>query len=227
MLELIGQTLSPDFQIIALQMLLFLTLMLIEFGSLYQDMLLTHKVYESANGGLNWVNITANGLPNLPVNCIVYQAGTNDDLYVGTDVGVYYKNNTMTDWIPYMTGLPNVVVKELEIHYASGTISAATYGRGVWESPVNTISVDIYEISAEQFKIYPNPAQNKITISMNNYVGNDLTARIYSITGQLILESQLTNSNHTISTAKFSKGCYIVEISNKNGFSTREKLIIK
>jgi len=87
--------------------------------------------------------------------------------------------------------------------------------------------VDIYEISADQFKIYPNPAQNKITISMNNYVGNDLTARIYSITGQLILESQLTNSNHTMSTGKLSKGCYIVEISNKNGFSKREKLIIK
>jgi hypothetical protein len=186
-----------------------------------------HKVYESVNGGLNWANITENGLPNLPVNCIVYQAGTNDDLYVGTDVGVYYKNNTMTDWIPYMTGLPNVVVKELEIHYGSGTISAATYGRGIWESPVNTISVDIYETSAKQFKIYPNPAQDKITITMNNYLGSDLTARIYSITGQLILEDQLTNSNHAMSTAKLSKGCYIVEISNENGFSTREKLIIK
>ncbi len=166
-------------------------------------------------------------MPNLPVNCIVYQAGTNDDLYVGTDVGVYYKNNTMTDWIPYMTGLPNVVVKELEIHYSSGTISAATYGRGIWESPVNTFSTDVYETSAGQFKISPNPAKDKITISINNYVDNDLTARIYSITGQLILESQLTNSNHTMSTGKLSKGCYIVEISNKNGFSTREKLIIK
>ncbi len=187
----------------------------------------SHKVYESVNGGLNFINITANGLPNLPVNCIVYQAGTNDDLYVGTDVGVYYKNNTMTDWIPYMTGLPNVVVKELEIHYSSGTISAATYGRGIWESPVNTFSTDVYETSAGQFKISPNPAKDKITISINNYVDNDLTARIYSITGQLILESQLTNSNHTMSTGKLSKGCYIVEISNKNGFSTREKLIIK
>jgi hypothetical protein len=62
---------------------------------------------------------------------------------------------------------------------------------------------------------------------MNNYSEGDLTARIYSITGQLILESQLTNSNHTMSTGKLSKGCYIVEISNENGFSTRERLIIK
>ena len=85
----------------------------------------------------------------------------------------------------------------------------------------------VYETSAEQFKIYPNPAQDKITINMNNYLGNDLTARIYSITGQLILESQLTNSNHTMSTGKLSKGCYIVEISAEHGLTTREKLIIK
>ena len=91
----------------------------------------------------------------------------------------------------------------------------------------NTISVNIYETSVEHFKLYPNPAQDKVTININNYLGNDLTARIYSITGQLILESLLANANYTLSTAKFSKGCYIVEISNKNGFSKRKKLIIK
>ena len=99
----------------------------------------SHKIYESIDGGTNWINITATGLPNLPVNCIVYQHSTNDDLYVGTDVGVYYKNNTMTDWVPFMNGLPNVIVNELEIHYAEGTISAATYGRGIWKSLVNTL----------------------------------------------------------------------------------------
>ena len=44
----------------------------------------------------------------------------------------------MSDWIPFNDGLPNVIVKELEIHYDEGTISAATFGRGVWESPLNT-----------------------------------------------------------------------------------------
>ena len=186
-----------------------------------------HKVYTSINGGLDWINITENGLPNLPVNCIIYQAGTNDDLYVGTDVGVYYKNNTMTDWTPYLNGMPNVIVKELEIHYGSGTISAATFGRGIWQSPVNTISVSSHEEFPGQFKIYPNPAKDKITINTNNYLINDLIARIYFVTGQLILESQITNSSHIINTANLAKGCYIIEIRNKNGFSKREKLIIK
>ena len=30
--------------------------------------------------------------------------------------------------MPFNNGLPNVIVKELEIHYNKGTISAATFG---------------------------------------------------------------------------------------------------
>jgi len=187
----------------------------------------SHKVYESFDGGLNWVNITANGLPNLPVNCIVYQAGVNDDLYVGTDVGVYYKDNTMTDWIPFMTGLPNVVVRELEIHYDEGTISAATYGRGIWKSPLNTLSTNITEEAIDYFNIFPNPATQEIVINIGTQVRSNLVTKIYSITGQVVLVKDIDNINTTINTSDLSKGYYIVELSNKNGFATREKLIIK
>ncbi len=179
-----------------------------------------HKVYESVNGGQNWANITATGLPNLPVNCIVYQHSTNDDLYVGTDVGVYYKNNTMSDWIPFNDGLPNVIVKELEIHYDAGSISAATFGRGVWESPLNTLSTNVYANEKINFKIYPNPAQDKITITTNQ---QNINITIFTVTGRKIIET----TAKTINTSNFAKGCYIIEISNKNGFSRREKLIIK
>ena len=179
-----------------------------------------HKIYESIDGGSNWVNITATGLPNLPANCITYQAGANDDLYIGTDVGVYYKNNTMTDWIPFMNGLPNVIVKELEIHYAEGTISAATFGRGVWKSPLNTLSTNTSIIDKINFKIYPNPAQDKIKITTSQ---QNININIFTITGKKIIET----TTKTINTSNLAKGCYIIEIRNKNGFSRREKLIIK
>src|SRR6185503_1400270 len=89
------------------------------------------KVYVSNDGGVTWTNYST-GLPNLPVNCIVYQNGSNDALYVGTDVGIYYRNSAMSSWQPFFNGLPNVIVNELEIQYSSGKIRAATYGRGLW-----------------------------------------------------------------------------------------------
>ena len=95
----------------------------------------TNKVYKSIDGGATWQNLSA-GLPNIPVNTIVNQTGTADGIYIGTDFGVYYFDDTINMWVPYMNGLPNVRVDELEIQYNSNKLRAATYGRGLWESSI-------------------------------------------------------------------------------------------
>ena len=180
----------------------------------------THKVYESIDAGDNWTNVSGNNLPALPVNCIVYQGGANDDLYIGTDVGVYYKDNTMSDWVPFNDGLPNVIVKELEIHYDEGTISAATYGRGVWKSDLNTLStVNSIYFNDDKFTIYPNPADDKITIHTTE---NKVLINIYSITGQKLVSTK----SKSVNTASLAKGYYVVELKSESGIK-REKLIIK
>ncbi len=91
------------------------------------------KVYESTDAGDSWVNISGN-LPNVPVNTIVYQNGSDDGLYVGTDLGVFYTDNGLSNWQPFTTGLPKVPVMELEIFQPTGKLRGATYGRGLWET---------------------------------------------------------------------------------------------
>ena len=91
------------------------------------------KVYKSTNGGSTWTNISGN-LPNIPANCVVYQNGTDDGIYVGMDVGIYYKDNTLAEWVLFNAGLPNVEVSELEIDYDENKLFASTYGRGLWSS---------------------------------------------------------------------------------------------
>jgi len=97
------------------------------------------KVFYSNNGGVQWHDMSI-GLPKVPVNCIVYEEGTNKGLYVGTDLGVYYKNATMDSWIQFNNKLPNVMVTDLEIEYGTGKIRAATFGRGIWESDLYVAS---------------------------------------------------------------------------------------
>lgn len=95
------------------------------------------KVFKTTDGGVTWQNLST-GLPNIPVNTVVNQTGTNDGIYIGTDFGVYYYDETILQWIPYMNGLPNVRVDELEIQYSSSKLRAATYGRGLWETSIYT-----------------------------------------------------------------------------------------
>ncbi len=97
----------------------------------------THGVYETTNGGTSWTNISQ-GLPSLPVMCVIQNTDyTGVEPYAGTDVGVYVKRDG-GNWTAFSNGLPNVVVTELEIFYASNPANnklyAGTYGRGVWWS---------------------------------------------------------------------------------------------
>ncbi len=97
------------------------------------------QVYKSTNMGASWFKITAN-LPRVSINTIVYDVTSNEGLYVGTDIGVFYKDATMTNWIYYSEGLPaSAEVTELEIYYDNANpenniLRASTYGRGLWES---------------------------------------------------------------------------------------------
>lgn len=99
----------------------------------------SNRVFYSNNAGENWTDIS-DGLPPLPTMCIVQnkQITNFNQLYVGTDAGVYVKNGT-NPWQRFSKGLPNVYVSELDIYYdetnpGNSMLRAATFGRGLWES---------------------------------------------------------------------------------------------
>jgi hypothetical protein len=104
-----------------------------------------NRVLFSANGGASWSDYST-GLTCLPVNSIVYQKGSDDGLYVGTDVGVFYRNNSMSQWECFNDEFPVAIVTDLEINYCSSKIICSTYGRGVWESDLAETSDIYYEI---------------------------------------------------------------------------------
>ena len=84
-----------------------------------------NKVYQTSNYGANWTNISA-GLPNLPANCVILNNNNPaaEELYVATDLGVYYRDTSLTLWEPFNNGLPNVIVNELEIQYQTNELNS-------------------------------------------------------------------------------------------------------
>ena len=97
------------------------------------------KVFKSVDKGTSWTDITF-GLPDVVYTTIVYCKGSQEGLYVGSDVGVFFKDLSMPDWTFFSNGLPLTGnINELEIYYdlvnpENNRIRAATYGRGLWES---------------------------------------------------------------------------------------------
>ncbi len=130
------------------------------------------KVYYSANSGGNWTNLTGS-LPNLPVNCVAVD--DNLDVYVGTDIGVFYRSSTMTDWQPFYNLMPRVPVTEL--HIRGTTIYASTFGRGIFRSDTHTACDATLTLSSNMtgYRFY----QALILNSSSTLTGGDGTEVFY------------------------------------------------
>ncbi|OQX81623.1 MAG: hypothetical protein B6D64_01685 [Bacteroidetes bacterium 4484_276] len=188
------------------------------------------KVYESTDGGETWENISGN-LPNVPVHTIVHEAGTVDGIYIGTDIGIFYTNKILDEWIDFSNGLPNVVVNEIEIHYGSNKLRAGTYGRGLWESELydNTTAVDAPSHTRE-FTVVPNPVNDEFVINIKGSGQEVVSFRLKDIYGrnvQLIEQSNSHNrSQYHFNGSYLKSGIYIVELLI-NGQTAASKKIIK
>lgn len=99
-----------------------------------------HKVFESMNGGVDWVDRTTAILEGEKVISIAHQRGVPGALYIGTTRSVYYVDDSLNDWILYATDLPaSIAAVFLQPNYCGGTIRAAG-NRSVHEAPFHTES---------------------------------------------------------------------------------------
>ena len=134
------------------------------------------KVYFSDDGGMSWTNISM-GLPNVPMRCLVHEGSPENGIYVGTEIGVYYRNDNMSEWIYFSNLLPNTVIADLEI--SGGEIFAGTFGRGVWRSdlysscPVNLTLTQANDLS-NPFSIGTQLYHASNSITSSRIMGNGL-----------------------------------------------------
>jgi photosystem II stability/assembly factor-like uncharacterized protein len=89
------------------------------------------RVFETTDGGQTWRNISE-GLPNLPAKAIAAQNVSTNAIFVGLDVGVYYRDDKIGRWVPFWDGMPSMVVRQLVIDEPRKRIFAATYARGIY-----------------------------------------------------------------------------------------------
>ncbi|ARV06838.1 hypothetical protein BTO04_09140 [Polaribacter sp. SA4-10] len=112
----------------------------IEFGANEDEIMVTFhnfgvtNVWYSADGGTNWANKEGD-LPDFPVKCILMNPLNNDEVIIGTELGVWNTNNfkeVSPKWNHSYNGMSNVTVTTLGLRTSDNTILAASYGRGMF-----------------------------------------------------------------------------------------------
>ena len=184
------------------------------------------RVYVTLDGGSTWLNYKKN-LPDFTALSVVWDDTSVNGLYVGMNYGLFYIDDTFTDWQVYNTNLPNVRVNELEINNVNDRIYAGTYGRGLWSSPVYDNPLSVADNSFDNLvRLYPNPANDEVSISWPTTSEADV--QVFDINGRLLINQKdvTINSNYTLNIAKLNSGVHFVRISSE-GKMIVKKLIVK
>jgi photosystem II stability/assembly factor-like uncharacterized protein len=102
----------------------------------------TNNVKVSTNMGTTFTNI-GTGLPSVAARSITVDNERTEGLYVGMNIGVYYKDNVNKKWTVHAPGLPLVAVNEVELQQKSRKVRVGTYGRSIWESAMQDVPASV------------------------------------------------------------------------------------
>jgi photosystem II stability/assembly factor-like uncharacterized protein len=173
----------------------------------------------------SWEDISAN-LPSIPINDVV-KSISNGNLYVATDIGVWFSQNEGDSWDILGSGLPNTIVSDIKIHEPTNTLYAGTYGRSIYSFDLNQIKPNTENYSDElkqndiTFNVYPNPIIDNFTIDLNtnelSKEGKIFLTDIYGKRVSVIYDGIITRSNQNLYLNNSIKsGIYILHLQIDN-----------
>ncbi len=92
-------------------------------------------VFKTTNFGQTWIDLTAN-LPDVPVQSIVNDPENPEDIFVGTDLGIFHSDDGGESWNDFNAGMPITMITDVTISNITGILRASTFGNGVYQRPL-------------------------------------------------------------------------------------------
>lgn len=187
------------------------------------------KIFTTSNSWLSWQNISGN-LPNVPINCILYDSTTNY-LIVGTDIGVFYSDADQINWKPYGLGMPAVYVLDLKIRQATRKLYAGTHGRGIYSVDVETlVGTNNPTSRALEARVFPNPTRNVLLFKTEQGKIFDGEIEMFDAVGRQVLSKKIARQpleEVVLDVAALPVGLYFLQAVNSEGRTLlREKIVV-
>ena len=100
---------------------------------------------QSSCATFSWRNVSGN-LPNIPVNAIAVNPNMPNQVFAGSDWGLYYTDDVSAVspvWYRLENGLPRVMIWDMAIDRGFSTLAVFTRGRGAWAWPLPSGPIDL------------------------------------------------------------------------------------
>ncbi len=111
-----------------------------------------------------WVQ-SGNGIPPIPINAFAIDPQNSNNLYAGTDIGVYFSSDGGANWSPFGSGLPRSAVFDLKIQPSFRILRAATHGRGIWETDLISPAASTIQFSVGSASVTEGQVSTTVTVT--------------------------------------------------------------
>ena len=187
----------------------------------YSGVQSTCKILKSTNNGSSWTNLTQPILSDFPMTKIVFQRGSNGGVYVGNKSGIYYKNNSMSNWTALGNGLPQADIRFMFINYNENKLKIGT-SRGAFMHDLYEISPTNALISANTKKVTC-PAVENVQFKDYSVVRNATATWSWSFPGGTPTTS--SDENPEISYTGAADGFYDVTLTVTDAYGTSSQTL--
>ncbi|MCK0130428.1 T9SS type A sorting domain-containing protein [Flavobacteriaceae bacterium F08102] len=206
----------------------------IRFGASQNEILVTFhnygvsNIWYSTNGGSTWMNKEGD-FPDLPVKAIMMNPLRNDEVIIGTDLGVWRTSNfkdANPTWKQSQNGMKNVKVTSFDLRTSDQTVAAATYGRGLFTGKFTATSLGLAENELSgQLILFPNPSRGKFLLKNAVSLG-ETYLEVYDITGKKVYHKTLNFSdNQHIDLHQLKAGVYVLKGVSERGTFAKKVII--
>ncbi len=182
-------------------------------------------------------------LPDFPVYAATFNYnGADTEVVLGTEDGVFVTDD-VTDfavkWTHEINGFANVpvfdLVQQRTIRYDlkdsldfEGSIYAATHGRGIFKTNTTADYVGIAEPTIKDddnalnvLKVYPNPADNHVTVELNLTAKSDVNIVLRDLNGKMVRSVQYNKlaadvEELTVNVEGLPTGTYLISLTKGN-----------
>jgi hypothetical protein len=188
------------------------------------------NIWYTTDGGTTWLNKEGD-FPDIPVKAIMMNPLINDEVIIGTELGVWRTSNfssTNPTWLQAINGMQNVKVTSFALRTSDNTVLATTYGRGMFTGKFTDIALSVEEIASrdDRITLYPNPSNGNIKIKTTIDFG-DSKVSVYDLNGRLIYSQEKTISETVdLNLSNLSSGLYTIKILSQD-YSYNKKFFVE
>lgn len=201
------------------------------------------KVLRTEDKGNSWEDISGfgtgevsnNGFPDVVVLSLLVMPHDPDVIWAGTEIGIVESVDNGASWHLLESDFPNAAVYQM--FYQDNMIVLATHGRGIWtagdeiviEDNGTQTNVPAVVTTAFKTRVYPNPADDWLSVAVKGGQPGKIYLELYTISGQLVhsTKDELITGDGVVhvDVSGQAPGSYILKIRNRAGISAENVVI--